>query len=526
MTKKTFLTVIIIQFGMLSNQGECSNVLIRIDLQQTVNNHGVLTADEPTATTQSSVFGDDGTNFWNVANKSAGALPSLPLKASDAPTGPTIAQFDVFGLNFTAGRTIFNASNLRNDYFGVTNSSAVPWQVSGLAPNASYELVLYGGQAPVPPGTFVRTRFGLDLNGDSVFDFSTDVGYSDDAVHFNSIKADSAGVVRGSFAIVPGDDPGTGSWSGLQLYGPQRIPEPATFALVTPLGLLLLRRRNRFAKSGVMVATLVVLLCVTTTPTHATVTIAFDSATDPAYLVNWQDGDNGGFGFQPWVFVPTTNPATAILGSSVANGDGIDDGNINGQALDADIDVFGKSWGVSFGTNGRTEFHATREFVTPLGVGERFSVDLDNGAMAGNGFLDSIFVFELGNSGGYEAELWLNPHETTYRIGKQSSGFFGMPPVSPLAFGDEGLRLEYFRDTVNTYEMTVTLRNGNSHTVSGFAGAIDRLSFAALNEGPNSHNIYLNSMRITSPIPEPSTLLFATLGLSAIALRAPRKRFL
>jgi len=141
-----------------------------------------------------------------------------------------VAFFDVFGLNFTAGRQGV-AEELRHDMFQAVNSNAVPWQISGLAPNASYELILYGGQDNFGSGSITDTRFELDLNGDTVLDTSTDVTFTDAAVYFPSVLADSAGVLRGTFAQISGNDPGTGSWQGLQLSGPRGIPEPSSCVL-------------------------------------------------------------------------------------------------------------------------------------------------------------------------------------------------------------------------------------------------------------------------------------------------------
>ena len=245
MISKMTCTTAIMLLTMVGGSVALGDILVRVDVQQTNNNNGVLTTDELTATTQSSSFGDDGTNFWNAVNKSVGALPTHALKASDAPSGPTVAFFDAPALNVTAGRQSV-AEALRHDYFGATNSVPVPWQISGLAPNASYELVLYGGQDPFGSGATVDTRFQLDLNGDTVLDSTTDVSFADAAVYFSSVFADSAGVLRGTFAQISGNDPGTGSWSGLQLAGPRGIPEPTScvLALFGGVGLTTLSRRR------------------------------------------------------------------------------------------------------------------------------------------------------------------------------------------------------------------------------------------------------------------------------------------
>ncbi|MCA9229908.1 MAG: PEP-CTERM sorting domain-containing protein [Planctomycetales bacterium] len=242
---KSVFTAAVVVLTILSGDIAQANILVRVDLQQSVNNNGVLTTDEPTATTQSSSFGSDGTDFWNAVEKSAGALPTQTLKASNAPFGPTVALLDVFGLNFTAGRQGV-PEPLRHDMFQATNTSPVPWQVSGLAPNSSYELVLYGGQDVFGSNTVNDTRFELDLDGDTVLDSTTIISYANAAVYFPSVLTDSTGVLRGTFGQVAGNDPGTGSWQGFQLAGPARIPEPSTLIMLAiGLGGVALSQRRR-----------------------------------------------------------------------------------------------------------------------------------------------------------------------------------------------------------------------------------------------------------------------------------------
>lgn len=245
---KVKFTIAALLLALVGHGAAQGNILVRVDLQQLNNNNGVLTTDEPTATTQSSTFGSDGTDFWNAVEKTVGALPTQALKASNAPSGSTVALLDIFGLNFTAGRQS-SSDPLRHDVIQATNSSAIPWQVSGLAPNASYELIIYGGQDPFGSGWINDTQFELDLNGDTVLDSTTIVSYSDAAVYFPSVLTDSSGVLRGTFAQVSGNDPGTGSWQGFQLAGPQGIPEPtsSTLLLAGSAALRAGRRRKRLS---------------------------------------------------------------------------------------------------------------------------------------------------------------------------------------------------------------------------------------------------------------------------------------
>jgi hypothetical protein len=123
---------------------------------------------------------------------------------------------------------------------------------------------------------------------------------------------------------------------------------------------------------------------------------AFDSAGDCAYDTSgggWVSGDNGGFGFSPWI-LPGTSFGTFFIftGSAVINGDGLDDGLNYGAppraAGDGDINVPSadgpKSWGLlADPTSVPSLAEAIRPFAgPPLLAGETFSIDFDNGSNA------------------------------------------------------------------------------------------------------------------------------------------------
>lgn len=236
---------------LLISESYCtaSDVLIRIDIQAPVNNNGVLTTDEPTATAQSSNFGNDGTNYWNPVEKppTSAPLPTHLLKASDAPAGPVVGLFDITGVGYTSLGYQVSSDPLRHDYVQAVSTSPVAWQVSGLAPNSSYELMLYGGQDSFGNPGIVETRFTLDLDGDTVLETTADIMFSQVAVYFPSMFTDSSGVLRGTFAQVAGNAPGSGTWPGLQIYGPMGIPEP-TCAVLGCLAMVsgVVPRRRRY----------------------------------------------------------------------------------------------------------------------------------------------------------------------------------------------------------------------------------------------------------------------------------------
>jgi len=104
-------------------------------------------------------------------------------------------------------------------------------------------------------------------------------------------------------------------------------------------------------KFATVVLVIAVGLVLAAAPARAQCAVS-DNAADPAYNDGWQNGDNGGTGFQPWVLQAWGSYAGMFIGSSVANADGLDNGDSHGVANDGDIDVNGRSWGLYAGDNG------------------------------------------------------------------------------------------------------------------------------------------------------------------------------
>ena len=135
--------------------------------------------------------------------------------------------------------------------------------------------------------------------------------------------------------------------------------------------------------------------------------IASDSASDPAYADGWQGlrgmvpvetgMDNGGRGFLPWDFEEDEafwNPAK----SPYSQPHFIDTGPASFNQLGAPAFAL---------TNANLPLGyttiATRPFASPLKVGDRISVDIDNPVMQKLGMFDSAgFLVRLQTSSGAE----------------------------------------------------------------------------------------------------------------------------
>jgi hypothetical protein len=101
-------------------------------------------------------------------------------------------------------------------------------------------------------------------------------------------------------------------------------------------------------------------------------TIAFDNASDPAYIDGWQSGDNGGFGFGSWALA-FSGDRTGLFHDPQF----IDSSPLAGNSLGAP--AFALTTGdrpLSYDTS-----EARRTLAAPIGVGQTFSADVDGSAL-------------------------------------------------------------------------------------------------------------------------------------------------
>ncbi|QEG35716.1 PEP-CTERM sorting domain-containing protein [Bythopirellula goksoeyrii] len=240
--------------------------------------------------------------------------------------------------------------------------------------------------------------------------------------------------------------------------------------------------------------------------------IAFDSAADAVYNNGWQAGDNGGFGFTPWAFLPQGS-AGQFMGTSTANGDGLDDGNSQGIAGDSDIDTAGRSWGL-FARNGNSAIAAFRQLTGgPLSIGQAIEIDFDNGSVdttqfAGLQFITNSDYILFRYHGG----------DSTYEVYSQN---LTAHQQSTLGFADEGLSFNLLRTGSTTFDLKVTLRNGNSQTLplttldGNVMGIVLQNSASGLSP---ANDAFFNSMRV-GVVPEPSSVVMLAFGCVGLTRR-------
>lgn len=256
MNAKT-LFVILTSTCWLASQSAYANLLVRVDLQAPVNNWGTATGAEPLAIAQSTSFASDGIDYWNPANyRGVFNPPNGPYSLVDSSDilGPLGVPVAVLTVNtntvaMTSGK-VNVVDALRLDFWQVGSSTPVEWNISGLVPGASYEMIIYAGM-PSPAPSNLGALFHLDADGlNNTLELSQVVNYVDGAFYLPSIVADSSGIIHGSYTEVPGQPPGTGTWSGFQLAGPS-VPEPTSVLLVGLVALCgtIFRETRRTLKS-------------------------------------------------------------------------------------------------------------------------------------------------------------------------------------------------------------------------------------------------------------------------------------
>jgi hypothetical protein len=251
--------------------------------------------------------------------------------------------------------------------------------------------------------------------------------------------------------------------------------------------------------------------------------LASDDASDPAYSGGvWTNGSNGGFGFGPWQLITSGSDSGHYIGDSTNNGDGTDDGNINGTASDSDINTGTfrpVAWGMYAGV-GLNSAQATRSFTGgALDYGQTFAINFDNGFIEFDGFIDLALL-----------DAFSTPVLQVAFLGGGAQYFFadaGGGGLTGLDFGTEGLRLEVTMTGVTNYTATLThFSFTNSVTWSGTMTAAPEAFRATIADaggvGPGqAFNLYINSMEI---VPEPSTIALGAIGVAGVALRALRRR--
>ncbi len=231
--------------------------------------------------------------------------------------------------------------------------------------------------------------------------------------------------------------------------------------------------------------------------------VAYDSASDTAYDNGWQAGDNGGFGWQPWLLATGGH----LVGDSNTNGAGGGPGiNTSGP------NTTGRSFGAGSGLD-----TGLRYLVNPMTIGSTMTVDIDPSFATSTSQL--AFVI---------SDTAFNPLYLSFNqgLGIQSNDNFGNLRTISLAQSDGGYRYSVTYNSSNTYAATLTALNGGSTAswsgpMMAAPGSVNFFFYRDTNVAADRQ--FINSMTV-SGVPEPASMAALGLGIACIAARRRKRK--
>ena len=193
-------------------------------------------------------FGVPTTNpGWNNLVDSTGAVTSASLSITGTVGG---VDFDAF---FPGLDPLRSDAIVWNDFLGGSSSisTTIDWTLSGLTPNATYDMCVYGSEADYDR-SFNMTIEGTTLNVPTYnYATPTTTPPPPSCVFFSNLQSDGSGMITGAATGIGAlsNTTSEANWSGFQLVQvPEAatVPEPGSLILLgtAAIGLLgILKRR-------------------------------------------------------------------------------------------------------------------------------------------------------------------------------------------------------------------------------------------------------------------------------------------
>jgi hypothetical protein len=240
------------------------------------------------------------------------------------------------------------------------------------------------------------------------------------------------------------------------------------------------------------------------------VDLAWDAADDSVYADGWQNGDDGGFGWNGgWIF--------RQMGDTSGGGYDIATSSLNG-VVPGDIDTNGVAWRL-YASNGAT-VGADRRFAAPMEIGDTFSIDLDIADYPLDVF--AIIDFANGTSPVPRMSFGVRDGAPNYYYYDAAGDVDSSVPVNAA-----GLHVEFTMTGADTYKMRLVPGVGDEATRSGVlqgSGAIAKVGvYLTADESPTMREAFFNSAHL---VPEPggaSAAMGAAAALGALLYRRRRR---
>ena len=209
--------------------------------------------------------------------------------------------------------------------------------------------------------------------------------------------------------------------------------------------------------------------------------LAYDDASQSGYAAGFNNGSNGGTGFDAWQ-LSSSGTSGFFIGDSTQNGC-VNDGLGNCPPCGPGINVFNTAFGMW--ANSSATARAIRPFhAGAMSPGQYLSLDFDNGCLDGTG-TRAGFALET-SSGEARFEFFFNAGDTVYRIHDAS----GTSVSTGVGFTQRGLHVVFTLTGPNSYNLTITrLMDGTYTTINGtLAGTanagLTRLDLSYFSAGP------------------------------------------
>lgn len=255
---------------------------------------------------------------------------------------------------------------------------------------------------------------------------------------------------------------------------------------------------------------------------------ASDNAGNAPYADGWQDGDNGGTGFQPW--------ALDYSGTDPANHSShfIDNAPLTANSLGAP--AFGMT------DSGRPFFFdtagATRPFTGALSIGQTVSVDIDGPSFANgdpNGFSKGATVALRNDNGGERFGLFTNNLFNNDNWSATNPAGSGSAIDTGIAAGSS-FHMDFTLTGVETYDLVLTPIGGGTPLFQQLGATlrtategtfVQQFRFADYGTGSaadGSSELFINNLSISNVVPEPTTVgLLALAGFGLLGVRGSRR---